>query len=488
MANPNLLFIYTDEQAFNTLAAYGNQKIWMPNLDRFAAKATVFEEAYVTQPVCTPSRSSLLTGLYPHSNGCTENNLPLPEDIPCLPEMVAGDSYRTAHFGKWHLGDELFPQHGFSEWRSIEDQYNRWFRPGRDRNRRSDYHHFLLAHGYKPKEGEYFTRSEVTRLPEEHSKPAFLAQEASVFLRQSRNAPFILYVNFLEPHMPFSGPRNGQYHPDDVELPANFNAIPGPEQPLKVRLLYEHYRRHGISGISLADEAGWRRLIANYWGLCSQVDRAIGEILTTLEETGLEENTIVVFTSDHGDMMGAHHLVAKCVMYQEAVRVPLMIRLPKQQRQRRIRGRVSQIDLVPTLLEIMGQPLPSRLQGESFADLLQGSGDAEIERPVVIEWNGPNNGLGDVSGRVREAPWMREFAPYEEIIQAFTDPVRTVITPDHWKFNCSPRGEHELYNLAADPGECHNLFDSHRDIARELLQFLRQWQRQTGDRVKLPDF
>lgn len=128
MDQPNLLFIYTDEQARGTLATYGNRRIEMPNLNRLASQSVVFDDAYVTQPVCTPSRSSLLTGLWPHTNGCIENNVPLRSETPCLPEMLSPAARRdmvTGHYGKWHLGDELFAQHGFDEWVSIEDMYNK---------------------------------------------------------------------------------------------------------------------------------------------------------------------------------------------------------------------------------------------------------------------------------------------------------------------------------------------------------------------------
>ena len=152
MRRPNLLFLFTDEQRADTMAAYGNAKVETPNLDRLARESVVFEKCYVTQPVCTPSRSSILTGLWPHTNGCTRNNVPLPEETPCLPEMTSG--YRTAYFGKWHLGDEIFAQHGFEHWVSIEDMYARYYREKRDRNARSSYHHWLVAKGYGPQGAE----------------------------------------------------------------------------------------------------------------------------------------------------------------------------------------------------------------------------------------------------------------------------------------------------------------------------------------------
>ena len=131
--HPNLLFLFTDEQGAATMAAYGNRAIRMPNLDALAGQSVVFEKAYVTQPVCTPSRSSLMTGLWPHTNGCTENNVPLRPETPCLPELVTRGGYISAHHGKWHLGDEIFAQHGFDEWRSIEDGYRPHYGAGRDR-------------------------------------------------------------------------------------------------------------------------------------------------------------------------------------------------------------------------------------------------------------------------------------------------------------------------------------------------------------------
>ena len=284
MKRPNLLFIYTDEQAFTTLAAYGNSQIEMPNLNRLAAQSVIFDQAYVTQPVCTPSRSTLLTGLYPHTNGCVHNNVALAPETPCLPEMLSGD-YTTAHFGKWHLGDEPYAQHGFQEWVGIEDGYTHRCSEGRDKSILSGYHHFLIENGFTPRDGKTFGRGEAARLPEEFGKPAFLAREASRFLHKNRDNPFVLYVNFLEPHMPFFGPRDNQYDPAEIPLPPNFDALPGERQSLKTRALVEGFREQGCS-VPLRTNDHWRRLIANYWGLCSLVDMHVGTILDTVVTFG----------------------------------------------------------------------------------------------------------------------------------------------------------------------------------------------------------
>ena len=489
MGPPNLLFIYADEQAFNTLATYGNSQIEMPNLDRLAQESVVFDQAYVTQPVCTPSRSTLLTGLYPHTNGCTENNTSLRPETPCLPEMITEGEYVTGHFGKWHLGDELFPQHGFDEWISIEDIYNRHFSEGRDRNARSSYHGFLVENGFAPLHGDRFGRGEAARLPEEYSKPAFLGEESSRFIKGNKDRPFVLYVNFLEPHMPYFGPRDDQYEPPEMPLPPNFDAVPDVTQPLKTRVFAGAYREYGHSGLALRTREDWQRMIANYWGLCSLVDTHVGTILDTLEECGLRHDTIVVFTSDHGDMMGSHRLLAKCVMFQEAIRVPMMIRLPGQRKGNRIRGPVSQIDIVPTLLDLLDKPIPDHLQGQSLRELLSTENPCS-DRDVFVQWNGPNTGIvGEADDGLWVPPLLDGAVSSHQLRDSVTDPVRTVIAPDGWKLNCSPMGEHELYNLHDDPGETENLFGRgrHGSVAKRLLTRLQQWQERTGDSPVLSD-
>jgi arylsulfatase A-like enzyme len=177
------------------------------------------------------------------------------------------------------------------------------------------------------------------------------------------------------------------------------------------------------------------------------------------------------------------------------VRVPLLLRLPPQltdslQRQtasRRVRAPVSQIDVVPTLLDLMGQPIPASLQGESLRPLIDGDERARA-RDVFIEWNGHNNGFGDVIGSVSVPEPMRDLGSPDEIIAAITDPVRTVVTADGWKLNLSPLGEHELYHLDEDLYETRNLAGQAgmAPKMRELAGRICRWQERTGDRVKVP--
>jgi arylsulfatase A-like enzyme len=399
--------------------------------------------------------------------------------------MVAEGEYVAAHHGKWHLGDEIFAQHGFREWVSIEDGYRPYYREGRDRNERSSYHHWLLARGLTPKNGEAFGRGEACRLPEELGKPAFLTETATRFIRENRDRPFALYVNFLEPHMPFFGPRDREHSVDEIVLPDTFHTGLEENQSLKARFLRRHYYESGHSGLPLKTEADWRRLIANYWGLCSLVDTAVGHMLDTLEECGLRENTIVVFTSDHGDMMGAHRLLAKCVMFQEAVRVPFVVRLPGQREGRRVTGPVSQVDVVPTLLDLMDQSLPGHLQGKSLRPWLEEGGKTAHEGDVVIEWNGGVTGSEGAFKGGRKPEWFHEIGDPGETDAALRVPVRTIVTPDGWKLNWRPESLTELYNLNGDEGETCNLVSeaARSAVVDDLMGRIRAWQVRTGDTV-----
>jgi choline-sulfatase len=455
LKKPNLLFLWTDEQRADTMAAYGNTKIRVPNLNKLASQSFVFRNAYVTQPVCSPSRCSVMTGLWPHTSGITRNNLPLRPETPCLPELLNDPDYRTAYMGKWHLGDEIFPQHGFEEWVSIEDMYWKRYTKVRDKEHAmSDYYNYLVSLGHKL--NGRFVRAYAAKLPFEHSKPKFLERRACDFLRRHRDEPFILYVNFLEPHMPFTGPFDKEYDPACVDLPSNLRDPLEENEPD----VYHRFRKQLIAEYG-SDEKSMRELIARYWGLVTEVDTCVGGILNTLEELGLADNTIVVYTSDHGDMMGAHGMVTKGVMYEEATKVPWVMRIPWMRKEQRIIERpVSHIDLVPTLLELMGGKVRTALQGHSLLPLMEGGNVGEDH--VFIEWN---------VGRGEE----------------LNVPVRTVVSPDGWKLSLFKGDKGQLFNLKKDPGETANLFDSsrHQDVIRRLSSRIRQWQKKTKDTLEL---
>jgi arylsulfatase A-like enzyme len=200
---------------------------------------------------------------------------------------------------------------------------------------------------------------------------------------------------------------------------------------------------------------------ANYYGLVTMVDNAVGRILDALEESGQADNTIVVYTSDHGEMAGDHALMEKGVMYEEAIRIPLLIRVPWMNRQRKLlKGAIGHIDLVPTLLDLLGQTVGGHLQGESRLSVLKGESSLE-DNDVVVEWNGAS-----MPGREG----------------------RTLISRDGWKLSLYQDDHCELFDLITDPHELRNLFSdpAQKERIRQLSARLGDWQCRSGDSLKIP--
>lgn len=519
--NPNLLFIWTDQQSAPTMGAYGNDRIDTPNLDALAAESAVFEKTYVTQSVCTPSRASILTGKYPHALGLTENNVSLPADAKCFPELDGFDDYATGYIGKWHLGDEIFAQHGFDEWISVEDQYWPFYSDDRPADAHSTYHEFLVENGFEPditepNGRERFTRHYCATLPEEYSKPAYMAREVRRFIQDHQDEPFILHVMFLEPHQPYTSPRDDQYSIDDVDLPPNFDHNGLDDQPRKVRLSRAALNAGLFSPppdllSAPPTETEWRQLISNYWGLVSLVDTYVGSILKAVSDHSLTDRTITVYTSDHGDMLGSHQLLSKMTQFEEAVRVPLLMRIPGVAEDgRKVSRPMSQIDVVPTLLDAMGKPIPDYLQGQSWLPFLADGQELEEEN-VFIEWNGPHAIGIEARHPLSARPWNPEPPrPYprpdhlelwtkmltdegvddvseQVIMRDLNTPIRTIVTPDGWKLNFRQNGEHELFDLDADPHEMEDLADdpAHTERVDELAEEIFEWQKRTRDPIYL---
>jgi arylsulfatase A-like enzyme len=497
----NLLLIWTDEQRWDAIGACGSPRLHTPHLDRLAAEGVVFEQAYCTQPVCSPSRASVLTGYYPHAHGVMQNNVPLPAETPTLAELLRPAGYVCGYVGKWHLGPELArtqtERRGFDDyWVSTEDMYTHDYA----RDGYSDYHHFLVAQGYEPpdtvRNGRVFSRETAARLPEDVGKPAFQAAACIRFLAQHRHEPFFLAVNFLEPHFPFFGPLDGYYDPEAMALPESWWREPDQSMPHHYRLIRQKYLDDNPH-VRTNDARGWQELIARYWGLCTLIDRHVGRILQRLEELGLAEDTIVVFTSDHGDMMGEHRLVGKCVQYESSVRVPLLVRAPGVA-PRRVATPVSQVHLTPTLLDLLGRSIPEGMQGVSQRPLpiggdgastagaavpvdAAGLGASPDDAEVFVEWNGWNMFPAQV--------WQAYWGAEPEAMAQPRGPVDArTIRRGRWKLSVYVTGEAELFDLQTDAAECHNLahHPEYRATVDALFTRLAAWQHATGDTLALP--
>ena len=475
---PNILFIFTDQQRADTMACYGNELIDTPNLNALADRSFVFEHAYVSAPICTPSRSTIMTGTWPHANGCTKNNAPLDPSVPTIADLLP-DDYRTAYFGKWHLGNEVIRRHGFDEWVSIEDYYRMYYADSGHLDVLSDHHRFLIDSGVEPdaeSEGaKVFSRELAASLPEELTKATFLSNHASDFIRANKDRPFALYVNFLEPHPPYDGPLNDMYEPSSIPVSPAFMKDPPPNagQVALMRSkasLLGHGMGDGPAGPY--DETYWRSLIARYWGNVTLMDRALGRILAALDEAGVADRTVVVFTSEHGDQLGDHNIIGKAVFYEQSIKVPLLMRVPwLTNAQTRIGGRYSHIDTVPTLHDLIGAPMPGHLQGESRLPVLRGESSL-YGSDVVIDWTG-----------FAVAP-MDDFP---ELDRVQNTQHRVLISADGWKLILGPGMRGELYDLNSDPFEETNLFDEPRSVPRirEMRDRLERWQAENGDTLDL---
>jgi arylsulfatase A-like enzyme len=397
---------------------------------------------------------------------CCWGWVPLHPDCRTLAEYLPAE-FRRSYLGKWHLGDEIFPQHGWHDWISIEDLYEEHYSPERDLSARSDYHHYLQRNGFpcdrKLDSGPVFSRGYSAVMAEPHTKAGWLGRQAADLIRSHADdgRPWVMSVNFLEPHMPFYGPFNHHHDPETLQVPPIFNRLPDGPLPASYQTHCHAHDRHGYDGQDVTTEAGWRRLMANYYGLVEMVDNAIGNILSTLEASGQGDNTIVVFTSDHGEMMGSHHMLGKGVFYQQSIRVPLIVRLPGQTQSRRLSGPFSHIDLLPTLLDLLGQPLPEGLSGHSRADALHGGVLPTTD--VFLFWHPQKPGQPRA---LKGQAW------------------RGIVTPDGWKYAWSPDEDTGLlFDLNRDPWEECNLYHDPHEASRrhELHKRLRAWMEHEQD-------
>jgi arylsulfatase A-like enzyme len=268
--------------------------------------------------------------------------------------------------------------------------------------------------------------------------------------------------------MPFSGPLNDLHDPARMPIGPAFAVPPAPNTARKKQRNADRFRENGFGGLPLKTEADWRRLRGRYYGLVSLVDRSVGAIIEALEASGQADNTIVVYTSDHGDMMGDHACLTKGITYEEAIRIPLLVRVPwLAQSQTRISGRVSQVDLVPTLLDLLGHATPRHVQGTSRAEVLAGTETLE-RNDAIVEWNaGTTPGVGAA--------------------QMGADVWRTIVSHENCKLNLCATDRSEFYDLNTDPHELENRFQdpAYRSRIQDLTARIRAWQEQTGDTAAL---
>ncbi|MFP4579530.1 MAG: sulfatase [Candidatus Sumerlaeia bacterium] len=432
MRRPNVLLIQTDQQRWDALGAAGNPYIHTPNLDRLAASGALMENAFCNNPVCMPSRQSMLSGLYPSALGCNTNGVEMSENTLTLQKVLQLVGYYTANIGKLHFKNhsnrdhrEYHPAYNFDtlilsdEPGCYDDAYIKWVEekaPEQVENCRVSTPPVSLMRKID-KQPRNTHEPYIFEGPEELTHSAFVAEETVEFIRQQPDGgrPFFAIAGFYAPHAPLNPPKRF------VEM-------------YEIESMPEPHQGDGEGRPDLAD-VDWKKVKAYYYALVSHVDCEVGKILDALDETGLRDNTLIIFTSDHGEHLGDHCQVQKGPPgFDSCIHVPLIFSLPgKIEAGKRFGELVELVDLAPTVLDFCGIQTPPEWQGKSLRALLEGR---EFE--------------------ARDSVFFEFHAPYG----TSTKGVRT----HEYKYIATNGGQEHLYDLTKDPHELVNLAET-RDAA-----------------------
>ena len=343
-AKPNILFVIADQWRAQAFGFAGDANVQTPHLDRFERECVNFTQAVSGQPVCTPARASLLTGQRPLTHGLFINDVPLRAEAVTIAEVLGAEGYATGCIGKWHVDghgrSNFIPRErrqGFDYWKVLEctHAYNN-----------SPYY----ADGPEKLKWQGYDAIEQTR-----DAQRYLESQAKT------GKPFLLWLAWGPPHNPYE------------TAPAKYRAMYDPE---KIQLR---------PNVPPEVQARTRKDLAGYYAHCTALDDCFHDLLTTLASTGLAANTIVVFTSDHGDMLGSHALIRKQKPYEESARVPMLFRLPASAgiKPRRVDGTINTEDVMPTLLRLCGVAAPKSAEGLDFTGYLRGGADPSGGSTIV---------------------------------------------------------------------------------------------------------
>ncbi len=400
---PNIIFLFSDQHRPDAMGCNGNTVIQTPNLDRMAAGGVNFTNSYCASPICQPSRASILTGLYPHQNGIIDNNQ---RDVnpqwETMPRNLQRTGYKTAVVGKTHFfsnsvkalpfsimdwgfdtrdKDDFIRSLGYDDVVEEFDQYvHAYTKFGI--NIYSPYSDYLRGKGSLAKYQEQIKSvwrytathwdGQTSALTQEEDETSFLTRLATDWLkRQDRSRPFFLNVGYVAPHSPYiSDPIWADFY-KDAEIPHGPQAAPEKVNELWGRYLDTRFKKsnsHRLTASYIQNSA------RHYYGRISLIDQGIGDIVRTLEELGIADNTWIFYSADHGEMMGDYKLMEKQVFYKSSVRVPTIIRPPKAVSPKTVNDMVEGIDLPATMLDLAGaEPLP-RSSGQSLLPIMKGAG------------------------------------------------------------------------------------------------------------------
>ncbi len=447
MRQPNILWICTDQQRWDSLGCYGNPFVHTPNIDSLAQQGTLFEHCYSQSPVCTPSRVSFLTGRYPRTARARQNGQSIPPDEVLVTKILADARVTAGLSGKLHIS-ACHPKVAPAAERRINDGYAEFHwshHVGADWPT-NEYFHWLSEQGVRY-ERRPFQKSRYVEvsLPAAYHQTTWCAQKAINLIEAAADSqhPWLYSVNFYDPHHPFDPPEEylARYldRIDDLPLP---RYTPGELANKPVFQQLDHRGAYNTPGnypfVEMSDE-DHRLLRAAYWTMIDLIDVQVGRMLNALEQTGQREKTLVVFMSDHGEILGDHGIYLKGpYCYDPAIRVPLIVAWPRViPGGRRSQALVELVDLAPTLLEASGLPMYPGMQGRSLWPLLTDESASHAHRDdVYCEY-------------YNAMPWHTHPAPQATMVR----------TAEHKLTAFHGLGTGELYDLEADPDETNNLWD-----------------------------
>ena len=474
----NVLFIMTDQMRADCMSGVGHPVVKTLHLDSLAADGVLFKRAYVQSAVCGPSRMCFYTGRYPHANRSPWNEVPLPDDEKTMGHYFAQAGYRAALCGKTHYTPDPFadpeahpskgirkrPLAGLESWEYNDGTGEGWLNHLKEKGYReevtNDPFGVDIPDGADKDESAY-----PTRFRREDSDTAFLTDRALEFMENAGSTPWFLHLSYFKPHLPIVAPYpyNELYDPADSPEP---NRIPEElEDPHPFHIPYRIERK----SVPYDDEHVWRQRRATYYGLITEIDDHLGRLFDFMKTKGLWDNTLILFTSDHGEYVGDHWMFEKELFYDEAYNVPFIVRDPRAEADA-TRGMVSEdfvesLDALPTFLEAGGIDIPEAIQGRSLGAILRDERPGDWRLEVYADWDfrfyWTSKKLGIPANKCRG--WMVRDTHYK-----------------YWHFNGMPD---VLFDLESDPGELHNLAQDpgYTKVIQEYRLRLMDWRMANED-------